>query len=60
VLHTGVILWSHKKNVGPVILVSLIQHHRPTLSWNGTSWISTGNLLWDCTFLLWWNQTPLL
>lgn len=56
VLHTGVILWS-QKNVGPVILVSLIAHHRPNVSWNGTSRINAGNLLWDCTFPLWWNQT---
>ena len=43
--------------MGPVTAVALIAHHTPTLtSFNNTSWIGNGNLLfWQFTYISNWN-----
>jgi len=56
VLHTVVIVWSHKKSGSSN---SSFTHSTPqtNLIMEWYFMVNTGNL-WDCTFPLWWNQTP--
>lgn len=47
--HVGINLWSQIKK-GSIIILALVEHHAPTTTCDGTSWMNMGKLLfWDFT-----------